>query len=169
MRTRNEVLIVPLNKTFIYLISPLLKLPPHPLLAFLVSPRKVSDLVDLEEDDIGEFSLKKLEKRRLMRAVGKVKACSSGGSIVGNRFSNNMGGIGGMGGAKSKIATLDGQGETNDVEFEGEEIDLTIALNGGEEVKERDGEGEIKDDRALLSVKIGPYFTSFLDLHLLSR
>ncbi len=129
----------------------------------------MSDLVDLEEDDIGEFSLKKLEKRRLMRAVGKVKASSSG-IIVGNRFSN-MGGIGvmGEGGAKSKIATLDGRGEINDVELEGEEIDLTIALNGGEEVKELDGEGEIKDDRALLSVKIGPYFTSFLDLHLLSR
>jgi len=130
----------------------------------------VSDLVDLEEDDIGEFSLKKLEKRRLMRAVGKVKASSSGGIIVGNCFSN-MGGIGvmGEGGAKSKIATLDGRGEINDVELEGEEIDLTIALNGGEEVKELDGEGEIKDDRALLSVKNGPYFTSFLDLHLLSR
>ena len=39
---------------------------------------KVTELVDLEEEDIDELGLKKLEKRRLVRAVEKVKASASG-------------------------------------------------------------------------------------------
>ena len=38
----------------------------------------MTELVDLEEEDIDELGLKKLEKRRLVRAVEKVKASASG-------------------------------------------------------------------------------------------